>query len=71
MLDTIIKSTVSPKINLKKLSQLDTSSDSDNIIYRSPNNLPSAEQTLGVTKPFIKIADNIINEIEYLEIDET
>jgi hypothetical protein len=68
----IVKTHIQPSIKLIELTQTDDSAGSTTASYTKQNkNIPDASQSIGSKKPFIKIAGQIVTEIEYLTIDET
>lgn len=68
----VIKGTIYPKVPLKTLSEVDTSSESkSDSSYKAPSYLPDAAQRLGANIPFIKIAGQIVTDIDKMTIDET
>jgi hypothetical protein len=67
-----LKAHFQPKIKLIQLSDLDTSAESSSeSIVKKNKNLPDSSQKAGVNKPFIKLAGQIVVNIEHLIIDET
>jgi hypothetical protein len=73
----IIKGTLLPKVPLKELYEEDTSNESSNSnttiksAYKAPSNRPDSSQKTGATSPFVKIAGQIVRNIDTMVIDET
>lgn len=68
----IVKTHIQPTIKLIELTHEDNSSESTEGSRTKQNkNMPDAGQLLGADKPFVKIAGQIVTEIEYMSIDET
>ncbi|MBJ7298606.1 MAG: hypothetical protein JHC73_20435 [Dolichospermum sp.] len=68
----IIKGTLLPKVPLKTLFEEDTSSgntESKGLV--APSRLPDTAQYIGANTPYIKIAGQIVTDIQTLTIDET
>lgn len=68
----IIKTQVQPSIKLITLDDFDNSEDSTTpAITRKNKNAQDFSQKAGTNTPFIKIAGQVIGEIEYFAIDES
>jgi hypothetical protein len=72
----IIKGTLLPKVPLKELYEEDTSNDTPNngkvkAAYKAPANLPDSSQKTGANSPFVKIAGQIVRNIDTMVLDET
>jgi hypothetical protein len=67
----IIKGTLLPKVPLKELTEADNSAGSDAIPYVASDKYPSRAERTGAVFPFVKIAGQIVKNIEMMTIDET
>ena len=68
----IVKTHIQPTIKMIKLQHEDNSVGSETpSVTKQNKNLPDASQSLGAKKPFIRLAGQVVTEIDRLIVDET
>jgi hypothetical protein len=68
----IVKTHIQPTVKMIELQHEDNSAESETpSVTKQNKNLPDASQSLGAKKPFIRLAGQVVTEIDRLTIDET